>query len=68
MRYISAPQRSHGTLSSGASVDSFNGVSALLTGVMGLAGGRGGVCSDMGGIIARTPESLGWPTTRKADT
>ena len=47
MRYISAPHRSHGTLSSGALV-------VILMGVMGLTGGRAGVCSDMRGIIART--------------
>jgi hypothetical protein len=48
MRYISALQRSH----SMASLLDAAADTAVLSGVIGRTGGRGGVGSDMAGIIA----------------
>jgi hypothetical protein len=48
MRYISASQRSHSI----ASLVDAAAVSAVLSGVIVWPGGRGGVGSDMAGIIA----------------
>jgi hypothetical protein len=48
MRYISALQRSH---SMASLVDAAAGT-AVLSGAIGRTGGRGGVGSDMAGIIA----------------